>query len=95
MLLLHMMQCTEVNQTQPIYISRLACLLCITKYPTLTKKKKKKSGKKNQEKKKKTMHEVVRSCRRDTSWFRIWLQCFEQWGKRGSWGLALLLSLIY
>ena len=53
MLLLHMMQCTEVNQTQPIYISRLACLLCITKYPTLTKKKKKRIRKKKEKKKKK------------------------------------------
>lgn len=52
MLLLHMMQCTEVNQTQPIYISRLACLLCITKYPTLTKKKKKNQEKKIRKKKK-------------------------------------------
>jgi len=29
-------QCTEVNQSQPIYISRLACLLLTTKHPTLT-----------------------------------------------------------
>lgn len=44
MLLLHMIQCTEVSQTQPIYISRLAYLLCITEHSTLpeTSKKEKK-----------------------------------------------------
>lgn len=41
MLLLHMIQCTEVSQTQPIYISRLAYLLCITEHSTLTETSKK------------------------------------------------------
>lgn len=33
---LYMMQCSRINQIQPIYISRLACPIHITKHPTLT-----------------------------------------------------------
>ena len=38
---------------------------------------------------------MLRLLSRGTGWPCVRLQCFEQWGKRDSWGLALLLSLIY
>lgn len=40
-MLLCTIQCSGVNQIQPIYISRLACPIPITKHPTLTKTSKK------------------------------------------------------